>query len=471
MKKSYLLKGFALMATLALATSCEDNKGGDPTPNPGGDGDVSAYIISATVTGTSGSSNYLVPVDDLSQGSVSTVNYGRETETGTYWVYYGDKYLYRLVYNQGSAGVSTSYVLNSEGKTSPRSNTYEIKRFTSYGFYDDYLITTSTGDMNDSNAETISGNSYVPKGFLINYIDVNKQTIGLNSTEIWAENYFGDDGEFVTFAGIEQVGSRIFTAPIPMGMSHYGVVVYENLIKYPELIATESGGEGSSRYTPGELQWTQYPDQAYIAIYPNMDFKTEERILIKTDKISYAAGRSASQYYQMVWAADNGDVYVFSPSYAKRMSKELQRTTLPAGVMRIKNGANDFDSGYYVNIEDQSGKCGFLRSWHISEDYFMLLMYDAPLVGDEDAPSATSLAIFKGETGKLTCVTGLPASSTISSIGTMPYFEDGMAYIPILVTGQDPAVYAIDAATATANKGVSVSATAVTSVGKLSYYE
>ncbi|MCC8036451.1 MAG: DUF4374 domain-containing protein [Rikenellaceae bacterium] len=469
MKRSYLLKGLAALAIVAMILSCDDENGDEPTPNPGG-GDVSSYVISATVTVGESSSNYLIPVDDLTRGSVTTVNNGRETETGTYWVYYGVKYLYRLVYNKGEAGVSTSYVLNSEGKTSPRSNTYEIKRFTSYGFYDDYLITTSTGDLNDSNAENISGNDYIPKGFLINYIDVENQTIKSNTTEIWAENYFGD-GEFVTFAGVEQVGSRIFTAPIPMGMSHYGVVVYENLIAYPDLVKTESGGTGSAAYTAGELQWTQYPDQAYIAIYPNMNFDPSERILIKTDKISYAAGRSASQYYQMVWAADNGDLYVFSPGYAKRMSDSRQQTTLPAGVVRIKNGENDFDSGYYYNLESQSGGCGFLCSWHIADDYFMLLMYDAQFEGGEDAPSATSLAIFKGETGKLTYVTGLPSSSTIASIGTMPYFEDGVAYIPILETGEDPAVYAINAATATASKGISVSATTITSVGKLSYYQ
>ena len=42
--------------------------------------------------------------------------------------------------------------------------------------------------------------------------------------------------------------------------------------------------------------------------------------LIKTDQISWAAGRMRSAYYQTIWAADNGDVYVFSPSFAKSNS-------------------------------------------------------------------------------------------------------------------------------------------------------
>lgn len=463
MRKNYLLTGLATMVAAAVFISCDDD---DKIPDPGPDGNaVSSYILTATVTVGESSSNYILTPDDLTEGTITTVNTGRETDTGTYWVYFGDKYLYRLVYNQGSAGVTTSYVLNSEGGTTTRSNTYEVKRFTSYGIYDDYLITTSAGALDDSYAEPVNG--YIPKGFLINYIDVENQTIGSNSTAIWSENYLGD-GEYVTFAGIVQSGSRLFTAPIPMGMSQYGVVTYPEDVIYPELVKTESGGSNSASYSEGELQWTQHPDQAYVAIYPNSDFNSDEVILAYTDKISYACGRNASQYYQMIWAADNGDVYVFSPSYAKRMSETVQKTTLDAGVVRIKSGANDFDPDYYYSIESQTGGKSFLRSWYISGDYFMLLMYDAPLDPDVSA-NANALAIFNAETGNVTYVTGLP--SDIASIGTMPCFEDGKAYIPILESGQDPAVYIIDAVTASAAKGVTVKSETITSVGKLAFYE
>ncbi|MCC8019856.1 MAG: DUF4374 domain-containing protein [Rikenellaceae bacterium] len=462
MNKNYLSKGFLALSAAALLAGCDDDNG---VKEPGTGFSGSAYVISATVTSGESSSNYLVMTDDLSQGSISTVSNGRETDTGTYWVYYGDKYLYRLVYNQGSAGVTTSYELNGEGTTSPRSNTYEVKRFTSYGFYDRYLITTSTGALDESLADPQTG--YIPRGFLINYIDAENQTATSNTAVIWSEDYLGN-GEYVTFAGLEQVGSRLFTAPVPMGMSQYGVVTYPDKVVYEELVKKESGGTNSSQYSEGEIQWTQHPDEAWIAIYPDMDFDDDSAIKIKTEKISYAAGRNASQYYQMVWAADNGDVYVFSPSYAKSMTESVQQTTLPAGVVRIKNGEDDFDDSYYVNIEEQSGGCGFLRSWHVTEDYFMLLMYDAPF---GQSPTANRLAIFKGESGVLTYVTGLPAASAITKIGTMPYFGDGKAYIPLLVENEDPAVYIIDAATAAAVKGVSVQATEITSVGVLTYYE
>ena len=119
-------------------------------------------------------------------------------------------------------------------------------------------------------------------------------------------------------------------------------------VKYPELVKTESGGSGSGAYEKGELQWTQYPNEAWVAIYANEKFENPK--LIKTDKISYACGRNRSQYYQTIWTADNGDVYVFSPSYAKTMTVEVQKTTLPAGVVRIKANAEEFDPDYYCNL-------------------------------------------------------------------------------------------------------------------------
>ena len=458
---SKLMLAFALSGLIFTSCDSEDNPIDNPNVNPAEES-ASAFIISATVTGATGeSANYLLTSDNLTEGELTTVGAGKETDPGTFWMYHKDKFLFRLVYNQGGAGLSSSYELGNEGRILDRDGQYEIRRFTTMGIHGDYLITTSTGALGSQNAETISGNNYIPRGFLVNDINMNNETIGTNTEERWAEDYFGN-GEFVTFSGILEANSKIYTAPIPMGMSHYGVVVHEDKIRYPDLIKTESGGSGSGSYTAGELQWTQYPDEAYLAIYNDKTFSNPT--LLKTDKISYAAGRQASQYYQMIWAAGNGDVYVFSPSYAKVMSDDRQKTTLPAGVMRVKAGATEFDPSYYVNIEEQSNGAGFLRSWHVSGDYFMLMMYDRPF--SEAGYAATKLAVFKGDTGVLTYITGLPEN--ISSFANTPYFESGKIFMPIMVTGQDPAIYVIDAATATATKGISVKANSISSVGKLS---
>lgn len=86
------------------------------------------------------------------------------------------------------------------------------------------------------------------------------------------------------------------------------------------------------------------------------------------------------------------------------MDDARQQTTLDAGVVRIKAGTEEFDPSYYYSIEDQTNGKSFLRCWHLTGDYFLLLMYDRPL--DEEDFTANQLAIYKGETGKLTYVEG-----------------------------------------------------------------
>src|SRR5690606_33305330 len=114
-----------------------------------------SYVIVAG----SDEASYLLTSESLNTGSITNAKNGEETENGTYWVYYQDKYLFRLVYNQGNAGISSSYILDDQGKVKERNNTYEIKRFTSYGTYKDYIITSSTNDLGTDLADE---NGYLP---------------------------------------------------------------------------------------------------------------------------------------------------------------------------------------------------------------------------------------------------------------------------------------------------------------------
>ena len=174
-------------------------------------------------------------------------------------------------------------------------------------------------------------------------------------------------------------------------------------------------------------------------------------VLAKTDKISTPCGRFRSQYYQTVWASDNGDIYVFSSSYTKTMTDPAQKTTLPAGVCRIPAGGTEFDD-YYCNIEAQTpgGNRSFMRCWPAGGNCFLMVMYDKSLT--EKNPAATELAIFDAAAKKLTYVTGMP--SNIKSIGKTVYSQDGKVYIPVNVENEQPAIYAINTTTAQAAKGV-----------------
>lgn len=251
-----------------------------------------------------------------------------------------------------------------------------------------------------------------------------------------------------------------------MGLSQYGSATDGGKWILPgneDLVKTEDGGSNSSSYKKGELQWTQYPNKCWVAIFDDETLTNKK--IIETDKISYACGRFKSQYYQTIWAADNGDIYVFSPSYAKTMADKRQQTTLDAGVVRIKAGTEEFDPDYYYSIEAQTGGKSFIRCWHITGDYFLLLMYDRSLT--ETGFTANQLAIYKGETGKLTYVTGLPSADLISGFGNTPYVENGYAYMAVTTTEGYPSIYKIDPVGAVATKGVSIEATQISGVGKL----
>jgi hypothetical protein len=256
-----------------------------------------------------------------------------------------------------------------------------------------------------------------------------------------------------------------------MGLSQYGVKAEGGAWVrdgYEDLVKSEASGSGSGAYKEGELQGTQYPNECWVVIFE--DETLQQRKLIKTDKISYACGRNKSQYYQMIWEVDNGDVYIFSPSYAKTMSDARQQTTLPAGVVRIKAGAASFDDDYYVNFEALSNGCAFVRTWPIGGTKFLMLMYDSPLEPGKTMV-ANRLAIFDVESQQLQMVEGLPAPETISGFGTAPYVEGGRAYIAVTTTDSYPSIYVIDCATAVATKGLTVEATQIGGVGRLSPIE
>lgn len=464
-----ILRKFAVVAlstiALAVVAACETNTN-IPTGGTQDNDAVRPYVLATQGTFTGNTTNALVTASDLNSGVVGMTN-GLVNDGASYWVFYGDKYLYGLTYNQGNAGTTRSYVMNDDYTLAARPAEYAVRRFTTFGIYDRYIMTFSTGD---GPAEWADANGFIPKSFLVSYLDVEAETYATNNTleeHYLSENFLGN-GEFVTLAGVEEVDGKIFSAAVPMGLSQYGVKAEGGKWVKPgneDLVKSEAGGSGSGAYKEGELQWTQYPDECWVAIFE--DETLAERKLIRTDKISYACGRNKSQYYQMIWTAESGDVYVFSPSYAKSMADERQQTTLPAGVVRIKAGTEEFDPNYYVNIEALTNGISFLRTWYIGGSKFLMLMYDMPLA-PATTMTASRLAIFDVESASLTYVEGLPSAERISGFGTAPYSEDGKCYIAVTLTDDHPAIYAIDAATAVATKGLTVEATQIGGIGRLS---
>jgi hypothetical protein len=456
MKKNYWLFAWttATMMSGSILTSCT----GENIPNEGltDGGETTGYVISAAA----GDANYLLKAASLDEGSVTAVGTGLETPTGTIWHFYQDKYLYRLQYNQGNAGVTTSYQLGSNGGIEERDYQYNITRFTTYATAGDYVMTISAVDTDKADDK---GNK--AKGLGLNYLHAEEER--LMQTTIPGENFLGN-GEYVTFAGVVEANNKVYVSVVPMGMSAYGVLADGGKwVVDPDKVATHDGGSYSNAYKAGTIPGTQFPDSAWVAIYDNEQFSGQTPTILRTGKIGYACGRVQSQYKQTICAADNGDVYVFSPGNGRTATGEYYtQGSLPSGVIRIKKGAKEFDPTYYVNIESLGDKQPMYRAWHITGDYFLLQMYTNGINGM--AQEVGKLAIYKGEDKTLTYIQGLPEPAVIKSFADNPYCEKGVAYMPVVTTdGSSPALYRIDPLTATAKKGVTVVADAVSAVGKL----
>lgn len=445
MKKTITLSALAALVASVTFTSCSDSD------EPAGGGEVQSngkFVFATTVKGSNATSYVLLTGESLDNGTLSPVNNGLLNDGATQWVFHKN-YLYALTYNQGNAGTTRSYILGDDGQMKARGTEYRISRFSSYGAYDNDILTMATGEC----ADISDSHGYHPMMLNVTYLDVVNETSSTNHATAehpyLMENFLGN-GEYVTLAGAEQSGSRLFCGAIPMGLSQYGAA--EDGGKwirkgFEHLVHTQSGGTGSGAYKAGELVGTQYPDECWVAVYDNDDFLNPT--LVKTDRISTPAGRFRSQYYQTVWAAANGDIYVFSPSYAKTMTDPGQKTTLNAGVCRIPAGSKAFDD-YYCDIESQADGKSFMRCWPAGGNYFLMVMYDRPLT--ESGFAGTDLAIFNADTKSLKYVTGLP--DNVSSIGKTVFTQHNKVYIPVNVEDGYPTIYRIDPATAHAEKGV-----------------
>ena len=202
-------------------TSCsDDNEPQAPPPTGSGEG-TARYVIAATTQASGEETEVLLTASSLDEGTVTTVNAGLQVDGSTsYWAFNREKYLYALKYNDGNAGTTQSFYLNSALNPAKRNMEYEVRRFTTYGNFDRYIMTASTGDGN----LPADANGYIPQSFLISYLDTEEQTHTTNSTSDEAyrsENFLGT-GEYVTLAGLAQVGTRLYAAAVPMGLSQYG---------------------------------------------------------------------------------------------------------------------------------------------------------------------------------------------------------------------------------------------------------
>ena len=215
MKKEFLVG--TLTATLCLGgigmmTSCtSEDPVNNETNNEGNTGSGnSAYVIAATVDDAS----YLVTASSLDEGELSLDN-SKEVIDATYWVYKDQKMVFALVYNKGGSGTGASYYLDGQGDIQKKYD-YTYNRITTYGTWGENVVTVSTGD-----SKTTDANGNIAQALLFNYL--NESDGSQSASSINAENFLGN-GETVSFSGVVEANSRVYTSVIPMGMSKLSLI-------------------------------------------------------------------------------------------------------------------------------------------------------------------------------------------------------------------------------------------------------
>jgi hypothetical protein len=417
------IAGFACLS-LTFAACSKD----DPQPDSDKPG---AFFIAATGE----SAQYILTTDHPESGSLSIADNFKQLELSGYtWIFNSHPSVaVGLIYQQGDPGVGLGYIVDENGHLRESAQFLITSRFTSYGFFDRYAL-TSVGGVTPADGQ---GNALVdpdgnPRtdGVTFNFFDMQNNFASHNKT-ITTLNITGN-GDQATCSGIVDMGNGEFLT---------GLVVSQP--------RDPNAGGGAST---GEVT---YPDSVWVAAFDaNLNLKR----LYRDNRISYSAGRFRSQYYSQIAKADDGTVYVFSGAYEST-------TTRPAGALRINSGATGFDASYYFNIQAKSDGYKFRKVWHITGNYFLLELYNEL----EPTPTggATQYGIVDMAAQTFRWVTGIPAREQIIATG-LPAAYNGQMYFPITAEAANPAIYIIDPATASASKGLSITgASSINAIGRL----
>jgi hypothetical protein len=413
--KKTILAGFAGCLSLALV-SCEDNE--NPTPKSTG-----SFFLS--VNGES--AEYIIMTDNLETGDLSIAsNIETLEQSGHTWIFSDNPSVaIGLIYQQGDPGLGLGFGINEDGTLNELRNFRITSRYTSYGFFDRYALTSVGG-------QTIAGTDR-SDGSTFNFIDLKNELSSQEKT-IPTLNITGN-GEQATFSGIVDMGNGEFLT---------GMVVSQP--RDPDA----GGGASSGTIT--------CPDSVWVAAF---DASLNLKRIYRDDRISYSSGRYRSQYYSQIGKAADGSVYVFSGSYESTTTREC-------GALKINKNATSFDPDYYFNIEEKTNGFRFRKVWHITGNYFMLELYN----DDKNTPitvnsAATQYGIVDVSAKTFKWITGIPAKDQITGTG-LPMVYEGKMYFPITAAGANPAVYIIEPATASASKGISITgAASLNAIGRL----
>lgn len=429
--KPYFLLSILLCSLLSFAScsSDDDNNGGDIKENKKG------HILIA-VKGAN--AEYILQTNNLENVSDIHINsHVLQLSMTDYLWSFNKGVAVGLVYQQGSPGIGYGFKLNPDSTLKEIAKFQISTRFTSYGYFNNYLVTSVGGQTpvdadgkpikDEQGKNRVDGSTFVLRR--VNDFAINKEKTILTQN-------LTTNKDLITFSGVVDLGNGQFLT----GMIQSG---------YSET-SSENGGSSTGKIS--------YPDSVRVAVIDkNLD-------VVRTfgdNRISYSSGRYRSQYYSQIGKTSDGTVYVFSGSF----DSEDSRTRLPCGALKINSSIDGFDKDYYFNIQALTDGYKFKRLWYISGHRFLLEIYNDKTV--TPASEATQYGIVDMSAKTFNWIKGLPNKSTITYTGIPMIYKDTI-YLPITQRSQNADIYIVKPSTTEAVKSISIiGASQIRAIGHL----
>ena len=429
-KRLYSGAAVLLALSLPLFTSCSSDDTAESTNGESGGIATGAatsghfFLDAASDDGT----EYILQNTSVSDGDLNIKSNIKELPTSPYTWVFKDSYAVGMSYQQQYAGLGYCVKLTDENKPFEQIGQFQVNdRFTTYGFVDNLFVTSVSGQTRGDRTDIA----------VFDFWTLDDSGVKLFRSKSRYTADIAGDGQQATFSGIVDNGDDTFLTA---------------------MIKSDHKDDGSNAQG-GSIGNVKYPDSCWVV---KMDTALNIKAVYGDNRISYACGQFRSQTLNSIYKVDDGTVYVFSNSYEST-------TTLPAGALRIKKGADGFDKDYYFNIQSELGGYKFRRVWPITGSKFLLELYD------DKTPTSTGAArhyaVIDMETKDHVDVTGLPDKLNITSgqtTGDVPMVYNGKIYIPITQRGGYAALYNVDPTTGVATKSITVTgAASIRSVGYL----
>jgi hypothetical protein len=403
-----------VIATITILLSCKKEVKDTSTTGP--------YIVAVTPIASTAVADYLINTESLETGMVTTRGNGLEQDgTYRYYVTHKNKF-FSMLYGQGNPGAVTTYNLQNNRLT--RISNFMTETVQAFAPVKDDIVLIKIPRAINAKGQTQA-----------NWYRVNADNMLIVAEGTLDAMAPSNNKEIAHFSWIKQVGDKVYAPYFSIKSSNF---------------------------------WTDYPDQAWIAVYSYPDMKLEK--VITDDRTSFI-GR---YFVDGLGVVENGDVYCFSSSVAQGDNKDTPddpkdmklNSTKPSAITKIKAGTTEFDLSYYFNFETASNDYVITNWLYVGNNNFVAQIQPKKTKGAYVAGKELAIVNVVDKTVKK--VTGLPTTAEIKTVTGNNYTAiDGTAHFGVNLTSGVGYIYKIDATTATATRGLKVEGGTITAIQHL----